>query len=90
MKQEDKDKIIQALEEKNAKLPCPRCGNQQFTLVDGYSTQSIQDQIGGVVLGGPAVPFITVVCSNCGFLSHHALGALGLLPHKDDSNNENK
>jgi ribosomal protein S27AE len=82
MKQEEKDKIIKALEERLAKLPCPRCGNQQFSLADGYFSQPLQENLGGIVLGGPAIPSVVVVCNKCGFISQHALGALGLLPPK--------
>ncbi|MFA6272247.1 MAG: hypothetical protein WC693_04040 [Patescibacteria group bacterium] len=85
MEQSDKEKIIKALNDRVAGLPCPRCGNQQFNLVDGYVTQSLQkDFKSGMILGGPALPSVVVVCSRCGFMSQHALGALGLLPPLDD------
>ena len=29
-----------------------------------------------------AIPTIAIVCNNCGYISQHALGALGLLPPK--------
>ena len=80
MPEERKKEIIKALEERGAKLPCPRCGNQQFTLVEGYFNQTVQTELKGFVLGGPAIPSVVVACSKCGFLSQHALGALGLLP----------
>jgi predicted nucleic-acid-binding Zn-ribbon protein len=86
MKEDEKQKIIQALEERGAKLPCPRCGNQQFTLVDGYFNQTIQTELKGMVIGGPSVPSIVVVCTRCGYMSQHALGALGLLPKEGGKN----
>jgi len=86
MKEDEKQRIIQALEERGAKLPCPRCGNQQFTLVDGYFNQTIQTELKGMVIGGPSVPSVVVVCTRCGYMSQHALGALGLLPKEGGKN----
>lgn len=77
---EQKQRIIDALDEAGARLPCPRCGNSNFTLLDGYFNQTVQTELGGLVLGGPSVPSVVVVCSRCGYLSQHALGVLKLLP----------
>lgn len=82
LSQDQKNRIIAALEKAEAKLPCSRCGNQSFTLLDGYFNQPVQTELGGLVLGGPSVPSVVVVCSRCGHLSQHALGALGLLPQE--------
>jgi ribosomal protein S27AE len=82
--QEQKDKIIKALVERGAKLPCPRCGNDTFTLLDGYFNEIIQSEPKGIVLGGRTVPSIAVACNRCGFLSQHALGVLGLLPKEEN------
>ncbi len=85
MTQEEKEKIIKVLEEKFAKNPCPRCTNQQFSLVDGYFNQAIQQDIKNVlIVGGPSIPAVVVVCNRCGFISQHALGALGLLPQGEE------
>lgn len=81
--EERKKEIVKALEDRGAKLPCPRCGNQQFTLLDGYFNQSIQTELKGMVLGGPSIPSVVIACNRCGFLSQHALGALGLLPREE-------
>lgn len=80
MNSEEKDRALKALEEKSAKLPCPRCGNAKFFLADGYFNQSIQENLEGITIGGPSIPSVGVVCAQCGFISHHALGVLGLLP----------
>jgi ribosomal protein S27AE len=77
---EQKRKVVEALEKVGARLPCPRCGNNNFTLLDGYFNQPVQTELAGLVLGGPSVPSAVVVCTRCGYLSQHALGALGLLP----------
>lgn len=83
MKDIRKEDIIKALKERGVKLPCPRCGNQKFTLLDGYFNQTIQTELKGIVIGGPSVPTIVVACTRCGYLSQHALGALGLLPKEE-------
>lgn len=81
--QEQKQRIIKALEEHGAVLPCPRCGNNSFTLLDGYVNQPVQAELKDVVIGGPSIPTIVVACDRCGFLIHHALGKLGLLPREE-------
>jgi predicted nucleic-acid-binding Zn-ribbon protein len=83
--QPELDRIIKVLEEKGALKPCPRCGNEEFTLLDAFSRQSMQDNLKGpVILGGPTIPCAVVICQNCGFLSYHALGYLGLLTGTDN------
>ena len=83
MKPEEKDQIIKALKDRIAEQPCPRCGNEEFGLADGYFNQPLQDRIGGITLGGPTIPSVAVICNKCGFISQHALGALNLLPTPD-------
>lgn len=81
MDQEKKVEIIRALNEKHVQLPCPRCGNSSFTLIDGYFNEMIQPNVNTLNIGGPSIPSIVTACNNCGYLSQHALGALGLLPN---------
>jgi predicted RNA-binding Zn-ribbon protein involved in translation (DUF1610 family) len=83
--QEQRDKIIGRLMERKAVLPCPRCGNKNFVLLDGYFIQPISTDIGAVVIGGQSIPSVVTACAQCGFLSQHALGALGLLPAETES-----
>jgi predicted nucleic-acid-binding Zn-ribbon protein len=80
MSSEEKQKIIDILSKKGANRPCPRCNEKNFTLLDGYFNQSIQQMLTpNLIIGGPSVPSIVVVCNNCGYMSQHALGVLGLL-----------
>ncbi len=76
---EQKQNIINALNSKNVNGPCPRCGNKNFILADGYFNHSMQVDLTNFSLGGPSIPTIATVCSNCGFISEHALGVLGLI-----------
>lgn len=80
LSEDQKKKITEALTSRGAVLPCPRCGNNTFGLVDGYFIQPIQHDLGTLQIGGPSVPAVVVACQRCGFLARHALGTLGLLP----------
>jgi len=74
-----KERIISKLHEVKAESPCPRCSNISFSLVDGIFNQTIQDDLKNIKIGGTSLPTIVTVCAKCGFISHHALGALGLM-----------
>lgn len=76
---EIKQKVVQILKEKGVTLTCPRCGNKAFTLQDGYVHHALTNNINTVAFGGNTIPSVITVCNNCGFISLHALGALGLL-----------
>lgn len=79
-----KQMIIKRLRERNVRGACPMCGNRNFTLVDGYLNRPLQTELTmGMVLGGPSIPTVAIACSNCGFISEHALGALDLLPTQE-------
>ena len=85
MTAEEKQKIIDALSRKGAIHVCPRCGEKEFTLLEGYFNQIIQQTItGGMIMNGPSVPSVVVVCNNCGYMSQHAIGVLGLMPKNGD------
>lgn len=85
----DKKKVIAILTEKKATRPCHRCGNVNFSLLDGYSNFNLQENLtGALVLGGPTVPVVHIACNNCGVISSHAIGALGLLKKKEEEEEE--
>lgn len=88
--QEEKQKIIHELNKKLglSGAKCPMCGNNHFILADGYFNTFLQDDLQNTKLGGPSIPSISIICSNCGFMSQHALGALGLLPNKEEDKKE--
>ncbi len=87
MNPDQKEKIVKILSERGANNPCPRCNNKNFTLLEGYFNQSIQMTINaGITLGGPSIPSLVVICTNCGYISQHALGILGLLPKEAQKN----
>lgn len=81
---DEKQNIIELLQKRGAKQPCPRCRNKNFGLIDGYFNQSIQKSIPASITDtineAPFISYIVVVCTRCGYLSQHALSVLGLLP----------
>lgn len=73
--------VIDALSARGATRPCPRCGNGQFTLLEGFFNQPLAGDLTGAsgtmaFSGGPTVPSVVTACAKCGFLSQHALGVL--------------
>ena len=88
--QEKKQEIAKKLDEKMKAITCPMCHQHNFIIADGYFNNILQDDFKGIVLGGPTIPTISIICANCGFVSQHALGALGLLPPVDNKKNEKK
>jgi predicted nucleic-acid-binding Zn-ribbon protein len=78
--QETKQKIAKIIEEKGALKPCARCGQQNFSLLDGFTSLPLSQEVSNnVIIGGPTVPCVVIACSNCGHIEFHAIGALGLL-----------
>ncbi|XIW71655.1 hypothetical protein AB2F28_21885 [Escherichia coli] len=68
---------------KKALLPCHRCGNSKFIILDGISSLPLMENmemIGSIVVGGMNAPVLHVACENCGAVTSHLLGALGLMP----------
>ena len=80
---EQKETISKALERQTHSLTCPMCKHNKFAMADGYFTNGLQDKIGSLNFGGVVIPTIAIICTNCGFVSQHALGSLGLLPKED-------
>jgi len=79
---EQKEKIKIELLKKLPSLICPMCQGRGFTMADGYFLNSMQEDLTSIDLGEKAIPTIGVICKSCGFVSQHALGALGLLPEE--------
>ena len=88
--QEKKQEIAKRLDDRLKGVTCPMCHQHNFIIADGYFNNVIQDNLEGIVLGGATIPTISIICANCGFVSQHALGVLGLLPTKNKENDEKK
>lgn len=74
-------KTAEALNEKNAVSSCPRCGHNEFTLGRGIAYISVDESPTGdrILIGGPTIPSMMIICEHCGYISFHAIGALGLM-----------
>ena len=64
------------------------CQNKNFIMADGYFNNNMQTDFGSISIGGPAIPTIGIICDNCGFVSQHAIGVLGLLPKENSKRDE--
>lgn len=76
---EQKDEIIQKLNERIGHISCPICRNGIFTIIDGVVAPSLQSELGTYSFSGTSLPMICLICSKCGYVSFHAMGTLGLL-----------
>ena len=84
----DVEKISKILKDKEATNTCNRCNRNEFTILRGYTILGLQDSTQGIVLGGAnSIPVINVVCTHCGAITQHALGALGLLNNETGKDN---
>lgn len=73
------EKIISALESRKAILPCPRCGCEDFHLIDGFTVHIMQSNIADFKLYGRGIICIGVICDNCGYFAEHSLKELSLM-----------
>ena len=83
--QKEKEKILEKLDSKKIKAKCPMCGKRHFAMADSYIRNDLQDNLKSVNIGGPSIPSVVIICTNCGFLSQHALGMLGLLSEEAEN-----
>lgn len=80
--QEEKNKIVQALQTKKVSGACSRCGETSWILADTYTSLSLQDYKGSIVLGGPNIPTAALICKNCGSVELHSTKILAGLPEE--------
>lgn len=71
-----KEIIVRRLETINA--ACPICAYRAWTISDEIVSAMSVSLGGSTTLGGPFIPMAQIVCRNCGFVSHHAIGVLGI------------
>ena len=76
-----REEVAQKINEVKATLPCDRCGQKTFSIVEGFTNINLQDSVSAdLMLGGRSIPVAHIACDNCGALTAHALGALNMLP----------
>jgi hypothetical protein len=72
-----KKTIIESLSAKSRSL-CPMCGSNNWQLGENLVGAMAASLSGGMGIGGPYVPMAQLICTKCGFVSHHAVGVLGI------------
>lgn len=75
---EHQQNISKALAQRGVTLPCPRCGENAWNVLDVFISNPLAEDVGTVTIGGPVLPTIGVLCARCGFLAEHAVASLGL------------
>ncbi|MGP5546972.1 hypothetical protein [Psychrobacter alimentarius] len=85
----NRDEVARKLSEKGATRPCQRCGKNSFTVLEGLTNITLQDDFSAdLIIGGPSLPVAHIACNNCGAITSHALGALDMLPQEEVNNGE--
>lgn len=78
MTEEQKKRVIETLNSRGIGKVCPMCGQKGFSVAEGYLTDMLTDDY-RLETGYRRIPSILLICNNCGFMSRHALGTLGLM-----------
>lgn len=84
LKEDERNQIIKALSERIGNFTCPICHKGHFSLIDGYSSHALTDNYRIINIDGKIIPFVMLACDNCGFISQHALGTIGVLKQNED------
>lgn len=75
----DTTKAVSALLLTGWQHSCPFCNKSVFQIQEGLFINVLQKDWKTIELGGNSIPVIVLICTNCGFVSQHSLGILGLL-----------
>lgn len=70
-------------------LVCPICGGVHFTVPNQMASVITGDSFEGIQIG-TSIPSGMLICENCGHIHFFALGALGLLPQRDNNEQDKK
>jgi hypothetical protein len=65
------------LTDRKAVLPCPFCGNEQFSVGDNLVLHSLYAPQGFLV--GAGYPTVPVICNNCAFFRFHSAVMFGFV-----------
>jgi len=72
-----KQAISKSLEKKNVRFMCPMCSHKAWSAGEDLVFCNTFSLGGGMGIGGPnIVPVLQLICTNCGFVSHHAVKIL--------------
>lgn len=79
---EFRQRLAEALGERQVKVPCPSCASEEFLLIDGYCLLPVMRPAAGsqdFTLDSHRA-LIAIECADCGLLRYHSLARLGLEP----------
>lgn len=83
-----KEKMIEELDKRidklNKNFQCPICKHKNFNVIDGFTKRNI-DQNLSIINFGMNIPSVSIVCTNCGYIADFAIGALGFLESKNET-----
>ena len=88
LNEQTKNEIANILKEKEALLPCSRCGRTNFIISDGLGQVSINQNYDSAsfVISSAYIPTIILICENCGLINELAIKILGLQIEKEEQN----
>lgn len=98
LSEEKKREIVARLRDRGVPKACPMCGHNHWILADGYVKSVVQNHVDdnylrSMRMNDRFLPLVTLICTQCGFASHHSVGILGLLviqEEKPETSGENK
>ena len=71
--------VIKTLKSKCANNECPVCNHNKFTMLDSIFNLERSS------LKGTTIPAVMIICINCGYIRHHSLGILDLMPDEEET-----
>lgn len=91
IKKKIQENLNKKLQENGRSFTCPICGNNNFILADGFVNDLLQETMGsGLVIGGPVIPEVIIICGHCGYVMKFSTGILGLLSKKTENVDKEK
>ncbi len=74
---EEQKKIMAAIDNKNANLPCPKCGALSWWPGNGYVNLFTSPNPGDIMQNtSHRIVAATLICNNCGYISFHDIRRL--------------
>jgi hypothetical protein len=81
---------IDWLREKLGQKQCSECGNASNFGTGDIVNLTAYYPGGSIVVGGPSVPVLPVICNNCGHVRLFSAVAMGILPSISHGNTLNR
>lgn len=79
------EKLNNWFKSKNINMSCPSCGHNAWSAADIVVAPKFER---GIVIGGPAVPMIQLICNHCAYVRSYAAIPIGLLEKETQETKE--